>query len=455
MTVFISYASAQRAWVEALARNLRDAGIDEFIDRWSLIPGGNFLIELHQALERSRAAVVIVSPEAYHSGWVAEEITTLKAVHGPAFRIIPVIYGAIEGTLPFLAATQAIDFRSPVPYRAAFQRLLNGLAGTPPGPNPWYDGLLTEPPPINAATPPVQVEICKGILNRLEGGPLVAVLARDGVVPGRIAATLTAAAAEHYPPGAIRTLALPWLPAGEDPAPVYSQLGAEAGLGEGISSAGLFGEAFARQRRQQSRQLWLLIGFESLREDLQLWLANFVRRNAETYPQDFRVVLVGGEKLHELIYSNAELSILTSAQSVFWPDPAPDELYPPTPAGDDAAAARRAAVLALAGGHPGITRELRATAETGPPPDSGSLTGCQNLWSALNRLKRHPDAARLAVFASRTDLGLNSAYLPDRLLRQLYWRNLITAAPSRPLAWRSEALRQAVAAILNSLAAAR
>ena len=146
MTIFISHSSAQKPWVETLAQNLVSAGYQVFLDIWHLVPGRDYPEGLYAGLESASAVVLVISPEALRSGWVRSEINNILARKGPGFLIIPVIYTAVDSEFPFLAARQKVDFQPPVPYRAAFKRLLCGLEGSAPGPDPWYDGQLIEPP---------------------------------------------------------------------------------------------------------------------------------------------------------------------------------------------------------------------------------------------------------------------------------------------------------------------
>jgi hypothetical protein len=78
--VFISHSSAQRAWVEAFASNLRLAGKSVFLDFWRLIPGRDWIDGLRTGLASCKSAILVVSPEALQSGWVREEYEVLRLV---------------------------------------------------------------------------------------------------------------------------------------------------------------------------------------------------------------------------------------------------------------------------------------------------------------------------------------------------------------------------------------
>ncbi len=61
--VFLSHASADRPAVEALARRLREDGIEPFLDKWCLVPGDPWQEALEDALESSRTCAVFLGAE--------------------------------------------------------------------------------------------------------------------------------------------------------------------------------------------------------------------------------------------------------------------------------------------------------------------------------------------------------------------------------------------------------
>jgi hypothetical protein len=97
--VFISHSSAQRAWVEAFASNLRLAGKSVFLDFWRLIPGRDWIDGLRTGLASCKSAILVVSPEALQSGWVREKYEVFRARQNedPTFSIVPVIYSGVDG----------------------------------------------------------------------------------------------------------------------------------------------------------------------------------------------------------------------------------------------------------------------------------------------------------------------------------------------------------------------
>lgn len=68
--IFISYRSTCRPWVETLAHNLVAQGYKVFLDAWELYGGQNFTRKIYSALNSSRCALLIATPESADSGWV-------------------------------------------------------------------------------------------------------------------------------------------------------------------------------------------------------------------------------------------------------------------------------------------------------------------------------------------------------------------------------------------------
>ena len=53
--VFLSHSSIDKPFVEELARRLKQAGIEPFLDKWNLIPGQPWQEALEAALSQSAA----------------------------------------------------------------------------------------------------------------------------------------------------------------------------------------------------------------------------------------------------------------------------------------------------------------------------------------------------------------------------------------------------------------
>jgi WD40 repeat protein/energy-coupling factor transporter ATP-binding protein EcfA2 len=139
--VFLSYNSCDRAVVERIAGRLKRAGLDPFLDTWSLTPGGEWQVELGAALDASAACAVFVGQHdlgAWELQEVALAIDRATTQHG--FRVFPVLLPGIEepfdpNRLPhFLRARTWVDFRRGRDDGRALQDLINAIKGVPFGP---------------------------------------------------------------------------------------------------------------------------------------------------------------------------------------------------------------------------------------------------------------------------------------------------------------------------------
>jgi hypothetical protein len=183
--IFISYRTTHGAWVETLARNLRDHGYRVFLDRWELIPGQHWIPQISEALALSRLAILVATPDTSDSGWVQQEYEMMVEMKrgGSGFFFIPVIMGRFPD-LPFLKTVQAVDFSdiNPEEYRRSFYRLLCGIEQKPPGPDAIFNGPLTLPisyDDSDRALVNAEKSFVMSLFERLRSGMPQMILAQD------------------------------------------------------------------------------------------------------------------------------------------------------------------------------------------------------------------------------------------------------------------------------------
>ncbi len=136
--VFLSHNSADKPAVLELAKRLKAAGVEPFLDSWHLVPGEPWQEALETAIDVSRTCAVFVGPSGFGT-WENEEMRAAlsRRAHNQEFRVIPVILpGAVlpaRGRLPaFLSRLTWVDFRPGLDDEAAFDRLVNGIRGLAP-----------------------------------------------------------------------------------------------------------------------------------------------------------------------------------------------------------------------------------------------------------------------------------------------------------------------------------
>lgn len=126
--VFLSHSNKDREFVTRLAKDLSEAGVDVWLDQWSLNPGESLAEAIDQALKASRFLVVVMSPDYFQSPWAQQEwhYALAREVESEGVKLIPLMYRDCE--VPSMLQTKVwIDFRDPNNYRGALDRLVRGL----------------------------------------------------------------------------------------------------------------------------------------------------------------------------------------------------------------------------------------------------------------------------------------------------------------------------------------
>ena len=144
--VFISYSRKDLAFVNALASDLKKAGLDVWYDVSGIGGGSRWRIEIEKALKESQYVVVVLSPDSVTSEWVEREFlfsSNLKR------KIIPLMYRHCDLPLNYVDLNY-IDVQGEN-YARNFGSLLkaldiDGVSSALPSPSP------TQPSPSKSRT---------------------------------------------------------------------------------------------------------------------------------------------------------------------------------------------------------------------------------------------------------------------------------------------------------------
>ena len=98
MRVFISHSSKDTSVARQLARRLSEAGLKVWLPEDEILPGDNWAKNVGQALEESEFMVVLVTPHAFESEWLKEEIQYALTAEQYNGRLIPVFLGSQSET---------------------------------------------------------------------------------------------------------------------------------------------------------------------------------------------------------------------------------------------------------------------------------------------------------------------------------------------------------------------
>lgn len=139
--VFLSHNSKEKPAVERLAQKLLGEGLEPWLDKWALTPGGQWQSELATGIQVSSACAVFVGPHGL-GAWENEELGLAldRAAKDRSFRLFLVLLPGLPepfdaNTLPpFLSTRTWIDLRSGIETTRPFQLLINAIKGVAPGP---------------------------------------------------------------------------------------------------------------------------------------------------------------------------------------------------------------------------------------------------------------------------------------------------------------------------------
>ncbi len=124
---FLSHNGAQKEWTRKLAKELRDAGLSVFFDEDSIELGEDVPAAIEDALRRSRHVLLVLSPEAIESQWVALEYSaSLYRDANNADRVLlPILKKDCDIPLT-IARLRYLDARSG-DLKSHVSRLLNAI----------------------------------------------------------------------------------------------------------------------------------------------------------------------------------------------------------------------------------------------------------------------------------------------------------------------------------------
>jgi len=139
--VFLSYNSRDKLAVERIAEQLKCVGVEPWLDKWYLTPGGRWQDELIEGLHASKACAVFVGPHGL-GDWEREElgVALARAAKDRSFRLFLVLLPGLPEPFdasvlpPFLSTRTWVDLRKGIAGPRALQPLINAIKGVAPGP---------------------------------------------------------------------------------------------------------------------------------------------------------------------------------------------------------------------------------------------------------------------------------------------------------------------------------
>lgn len=159
-TIFISHSTDDNDFTRALAEELRDAGLDVWVDLDSIRQGEKWLRAIEKAINDCTATVVVMSSAGRASEWVERETLMVMDLGKPVFIAL-----IDDSPLPLhLINRQFTDFRDDLD--GATQSLIAELKASKP-----------TPPVAKAPTP--NPDNFFAYIEQLQDGERAALIARD------------------------------------------------------------------------------------------------------------------------------------------------------------------------------------------------------------------------------------------------------------------------------------
>jgi hypothetical protein len=136
--IFLSYNSVDKALVESVAQRLQSKGLNPWLDKWCLVPGLPWQLQLATMLRSFPAFGVFVGQSGL-GDWAREELLVAqdRAAKERSFRIIPILLPGVPDPFGSIFVPVSSFARSADPWLAS----ATGMAGrgsggaTPPPPN--------------------------------------------------------------------------------------------------------------------------------------------------------------------------------------------------------------------------------------------------------------------------------------------------------------------------------
>ena len=443
--IFISYRTTHSDWVKTLAHNLKNQDYKIFLDQWELIPGQSFPAQLHKALQNSRCAILIATPDAADSGWVQQELDSMLVranSNHDKFFFIPVVMGQFPD-LPFTETMQMVDFGDSQTdtYRKAFHQLLCGLKQQPPGAEGVFSGNLLIPDSNRAEErhlAKTEHNFVEQVFNTLNHGmPLIILAQADTHTQAYGSALRYKAEALYgadnvmhiYPPNSTRA----------DSAAYFGRLAKQCHLEQEITESWEWADAIG-EKLQQGQEIFLLVtGFENGAEASRAELAGELRQLNETF-NTFHTVIMGSERLAAQKYVTDKLSFLNIAEDFTIPQLSHNDLqvifkqlYPNLKLLSE----QLKELIDFTGCQPRLLHYCLQQGADSADSAKQILLNSPLPAQLFTHFRDPHDTARLLDLMENKKLGKCEPWPNDELLRRLYWNNLITCKDA-DFVWRCD-----------------
>ena len=455
--IFISYRTTRRPWVETLAYNLQQQGYKVFLDAWELKAGDHFVKEIFHALNHSKCALLIATPEAAESGWVQDEYEYMLDLANKKkdFFWIPIVFGVFPD-FPFLSTIQALDFENSTEetYRSAFQKLLHGLERKPSGFEPYFPGNLRLPEleePVNQESAIKHSrKFTDSVMDYLSASTPLMILAQADTNTQHYSYALEQALPLNFPQATFIKL-FPPASTTADTSAYFGRLAKQCSFDETISNSWEWADALSEKIQQGNEIILLITGFENGSEEARGELAGELRGLLSNNPFSLKLIVMGGERLAAAKYELGKHSFFNDLEEMRLPDVGLQDLkdiylqrYANTALDDQVLRD----ILRFTGKHPRLLEGCLHQLNRGETDWQNAINNSPLPSQLFTKFRDKEDTTRLLELLKRDTLGLQNAWPQDQLMRKLYWQNLLTTDNGQYI-WRCKLIQKTGVGLLQ------
>lgn len=190
---------------------------------------------------------------------------------------------------------------------------------------------------------------------------------------------------------------------------------------------------------EQGEPLFLLVtDFEKGSDTNRRSLAGELRQLQETFSQQFKIVLFGGEKLAEQVFVAGELSFLNHAYTQYVPELSLQDLKNQSTKELDEQTLMQ--ILHLSGGHPLLVRHLLNGIDSNDYQQALETSSWPN--RLFTRYCQQPEHhSKVCNWLQNETIQAFTDWPMDTLVRDLYWNNLLTRQNGQ-FRWRCDTIQK-------------
>lgn len=127
-SIFLSHSSKDKLLAKRIANDLREAGIQVWLDEWEILIGDSITQQIQQGLEQAEFVVVLLTRHSVESGWVEKEWQSKIGQEAASRQVAVLPLKADDCAIPpLLRDKKYADFQQD--YTLAINDLLTSIQG--------------------------------------------------------------------------------------------------------------------------------------------------------------------------------------------------------------------------------------------------------------------------------------------------------------------------------------